>query len=288
MADPSESASDAKVALPRERFRTIVSLLLFVHLFCVGLGILTSTDAGTSSLLMRIKTRTPLVQPYLWQLWLDHGYGYHLISFLPMQDETASYDWDYHLEATLNHADGRQETLDVPEAGVWPSDRRHRLEQLPKFMAMASKWQDGPDTDEFQNDNRHLVGGSIGAGLLRQNPDAESVNLRWYYHRGLTGPEVRSPEPPAWSPTDRRYFVTVGTMRVELAGDQPESIDPLPKAEVSPLKPRTGNGKSNGSAGAADAPAAGSPAAKSPAGGVPEGTVPAKDSSSVRPKPESN
>jgi hypothetical protein len=275
MAVPSESASDQKITLPSELFRTVVSFLLFVHLFAVGLGIISSTDAGTSNLLIRIKVNTPLLQPYLWQLWLDHGYDYRLFSFLPMMDETASYDWDYHLEATRNYADGRQETLELPE-GVWPSDRRHRLQQMPKFMAMTSKWQDGPDLDEFQNNNRHLVGGSIGAALLRQDPDAKSVTLRWYFHRGLTGQEVRAPDAPAWAPTDPRYFVTVGRMKISLVDDQPQSMDIIPLGEVSPLKAQSGTVKPSGASGANRAPA------------VPPQAESSKDNSATKSKAESN
>ena len=280
MADPSESVSDAKIELPSELFRTIVSLLLFVHLFSVGLGIVTSADVGTSSLLMRVKMKTPLLERYLWQFWLDRGYDYHLISLMPMLDETASYDWDNHLEATLNYADGQKKIVELPELGNLPSDpkrlepefrvpsdRRQRLQQLSKFLAMCTKWPEGPDPDEFQNNNRHLVAGSIGGSLLRQNPDATSLILRWYYHRGLTGPEVRAPEPPTWSPIDKRYFVEVGRMKVELSGDEAVSIDPLPIGEVSPLKPRSTSGKSSG------ARPSGAPATESP---------------KASPKPESN
>jgi hypothetical protein len=277
MADSSESASEATVALPSELFRTIVSLLLFVHLFAVGLAMLSSSEAGSSYLLNRVKVNTPLLQPYLWQMWLDRGYDYRFFAFMPMQDETASYDWDNHLEATLNFADGRQKTVELPEADIGPSDRRQRLQQMAKFLLMTSKWQDGPDPDECQNNNRHLVGGSIGAALLRDNPGAKSVLLRWYYHRGLTGPEVRSNEVPTWAPDDSRYFVTIGRMMVTLFDDRTESIDIEPLGEVSPLKPRASKAKSTGATGANAAPAIAPSAAGS-----------ATENSSGKSKAESN
>jgi len=292
MAESSESVAksvpDAKFSLPSELFRTIVSLLLFVHLFSVGLGIISSPDVGTSTLLARIKANTPLIEPYLWQLWLDHGYDYRLIGFMPMLDETASYDWDNYLEATLRYADGHEKVLELPEEGVWPSDRRHRLQQMAKFMAMNSKMQDGPDPEEYQNNNRHLVGGSIGAALLRENPDATSVVLRWYYHRGLTGAEVRGPEPPVWTSTDPRFFVTVSRMIVTLVEDQPQSMDILPLGEVSPLKHESGNGKASGPSSASDSGAAVSPGAKSSQVKAPANDGAAKDSSTLKSKAESN
>jgi hypothetical protein len=282
---PSESAPDAKVELPSELFRTIVSLLLIIHLFVVGLAIVTDSPAGGSALLTNIKTRTPGVEPYLWQLWFDHGYDYELINFMPMFDDTSSMDWPYHLEATLNYSDGRPpEVVEVPGDGVWPADRRERLQRLPKCLATLSQWQDGPTIGEPTNDTRHAVGGSIGAGLLREHPDASSVTLRWYYHRGVTGAERLNADRPLWTPTEPRYFATVGTMRVEISDDQPESMDVLPKAEVSPLKQR---------AGASEAPAATPRSTKSSGANAPAKngatkTGPATDSSAPKSKTEPN
>jgi hypothetical protein len=278
MAAPSESASDANSGLPGELFRSIVSLLLFVHLFAVGLAMLTGNVTSNSALLLNIKARTPGLDTYLWQLWLDHGYDYHFISFMPMFDETASVDWDNRLEATLNYADDRQERIDLPEAGIWPSDRRHRLQQLAKFLMTYSQWPEGPQVGEAEINYRHLVGRSVGGALLRENPAATSVTLRWYYHRGLTGAEVRGNEPPAWTPEDPRYFVTVGTMRVELVDGQPESMDSLPPLEVSPLKTKPEGGKQSAAL-SANGDAAKDAAAKAPS---------AKATSAARPNTESN
>ena len=171
MPSPSETAADATVELPNELFRTIVSLLVIIHLFVVGLAIATDSPAGGTALLTNIKTRTPGVEPYLWQMWLDHGYDYELINFMSMFDDTSSMDWPYHLEATLNYSDGRpSEIVEVPEEGVWPADRRERLQRLPKCLASLSQWPEGPTIGEQTNDTRHAIGGSIGAGYCANIP----------------------------------------------------------------------------------------------------------------------
>ena len=297
MAESSESVAesvpDAKIALPSELFRTVVSLLLFVHLFSVGLGIATGSAAGSSALLTNIKMRTPGIEPYLWQLWLDHGYDYQLINFMPMFDDTSSMDWPYHLEATLNYTDGRpSEVVEIPGDKVWPADRRERLQQLPKSLAAFSQWPEGPTIGETVKDHRHEVGGSIGAALLREHPGAESVALRWYYHRGLISAETRQPDPPTWTPTDPRFFVTVGRMVVTLVDDQPQSMDILPQGEISPLKPQSRDSKSSSSTGASGTAAPVASGVTPPATNAPAQSGAPKDGSakdaSAKSKAESN
>ena len=111
--------------MPGPEVRGIVSLLLIVHIlvFAVPLAMLTSTDSGTSRLLRDVKYNTPLVDAYLTQLWLDHGYDYHLMNDLPL-------DQDHHLEATIHYADGKQESITLPAAGIWPRERRDRYARI--------------------------------------------------------------------------------------------------------------------------------------------------------------
>jgi len=257
MTAPSDPEPEEKISLPSETFRTVVSLLIFVHLFAVGVAMLTGNPNGNSTLLSNVKMRTPGLEPYVWQLWLDHGYDYNFMGFMPMFEDTASMDWPYHLEATLNYGPGRSpEVVELPEPGIAVADRRERWQQLPRALAAFSQWPEGPQIDDTVRDRRHQIGGSIGAGLLHEHPDAKFVTLRWYYHRGKTAPEIRLPELPPWTPTDPRYFVTVGTMRVELSDEgRPESWDILPQAEISPLKPQKSGAAS------ATSPSAGSIAA---------------------------
>lgn len=256
MADRSVSESDEQIPLPSEWTRTIISLLVIIHLFAICIAILTGNDNGNSTLLTNIKTRAPGIEPYLWQMWLDHGYGYDYISFMPMYEDTSSMDWPYHLKATIDYGPGRTpEVIELPADGMEPSDRRQRWQQLPKALAAFSQWQEGPQISDVLTDRRHEIGGSIGAGLLREHPGSKFVTLNWYYHRGKIAPESRMADLPEWTPTDPRYFVPVGTMRVELLDDKPQSMDILPVGEVSPLKPRTSATSSKSASSAADSAA---------------------------------
>ena len=169
MADRSVSESDDQVPLPGEWTRTIISLLVIIHLFAICIAIFTGNPDGSSTLLSNVKFRTPLVERYLLQMWLDHGYDFNYISFMPMLEDTSSMDWPYHLEATIDYGPGRKpEVVELPEQGIALSDRRHRWQQLPKALAAYSQWPEGPEIGEEVSDVRHEVGGSIGAGILRR------------------------------------------------------------------------------------------------------------------------
>jgi hypothetical protein len=252
---PDAVPNAAPTGLAREEwFRTLVSFLLVVHLFAIGLAITTGNPNGNAPLLMNAKVRAPGVEAYLYQLWLEHGYDYDYIGFMPMFEDSSSMDWPFHLEATINYGSGRKpEVIEIPEPGVGPADRRQRLQQLAKALAAFSQWSEGPQIPDAMNDRRHQIGGSIGAGLLHEHPGAKFVTLRWYYHRGKIAPELRMAELGPWTPTDPRYFATIGNMRVELSPDgRPESMDILPTGEVSPLKSPPG-GKGGTSAAATPA-----------------------------------
>ncbi|HEX3999819.1 MAG TPA: hypothetical protein VHX65_14810 [Pirellulales bacterium] len=284
----SNSATKEEIALPSELFRTVVSLLVVIHLFVVGVAMLTNNRNGICTLLMNVKTLTPGVEPYLSQLWLDHGYDYNFIELMPEFEDTASLDWPYHLEATLDYGSGRApEIVELPEAKTEPADRRQRLQQLAFALAEYSKWPEGPDIPDVFNDRRHRIGGSIGAGLLREHPGAKFVTLRWYYHRGKLHPETLMAELPAWTPTDPRYFTTIGRMRVELSDDgTPESIDILPQGEVAPLKSETIKSETMKSEAK---PAAEAPAKSAPTNNAPASRPPTTDNNSApQSKTESN
>ncbi|HEV3418036.1 MAG TPA: hypothetical protein VG056_14515, partial [Pirellulales bacterium] len=122
-----EPVPSPEMRMPGQQVRTIVTLLLLLHLFAVWLAIMTSSESGASSLLRDIKEVPRFIEAYLTQFWLDRGYDYYL-----MNDQ----NWDFHLEATVKYADGHSEgPILLPEPDLWLGERRQRYQQLAGFVA---------------------------------------------------------------------------------------------------------------------------------------------------------
>ncbi len=227
-SSPKPKAQPGK--LPRQEVRGIVSLLIIVHLFFVFLAMLTSTDSGASPLLRDIKEYTPGAEPYLTQLWLDRGYDYHLMNDQPL-------DWDHHLEATIRDKDNKLESLTLPAADMWPSERRDRWARLAWFVDYFVIRATGDAPLAIDVFRKNLLSGSIGAGLIHQHPGAYSVSLRCYYHRGISRTEMADPDVHVRDPNDSRYMEKVSDVSVVITADgRPQTFDNLPSLEVSPLR----------------------------------------------------
>lgn len=221
--------------LPGQEIRGIVSLLIILHLLFVFLAMLTSTDSGASPVLRDIKESTPGAEAYLTQLWLDRGYDYHLMNDQPL-------DWDHHLEATIRDKDDKEfQSLTLPEAGMWPSERRDRWARLAWFVDYFVIRASGDAPLAIDVFRKNLLPGSICAGLIREHPGAYSVNLRCVYHRGISRKEMADPDVQVRDPNDARYLEKVGDFSVFLtAGGRPQTFEHLPSPEVSPLRTHAG------------------------------------------------
>jgi hypothetical protein len=244
---PSAPSSETVAApgMPSEPVRTIVTLLLFIHLFAVGLAIMTSSESGASALLRDIKERTPLLEPYLTQLWLDRGYDYYL-----MNDQ----NWDFQLEATVKFADGHVEgPMVFPDPNLWSGERRQRYQQLAGFMGNYIARASAPEASALDGERKLLLPEAIGGGLLRQNPNAETASLKCIFHRGISREELRSENPKDRDPYGPQYFMAVGDMTIVLDRGRPTVFENMPAVEVSPVrrpsqvKPATPASSSSGS-----------------------------------------
>jgi hypothetical protein len=227
---PSTPDSDAAAApgMPSEAVRTIVTLLLFIHLFAVGLAIMTSSESGASVLLRDIKERTPFLEPYLTQLWLDHGYDYYL-----MNDQ----NWDFRLEATVRYGDGHVGApMILPDPDLWSGERRQRYQQLAGFMGNYIARATAPEASALDGERKLLLPEAIGGGFLRSNPKAESVSLKCVFHRGISREELRSENPRDRDPEGPQYFTSVGDMTIVLDRGKPTVFENLPSLEVSPVR----------------------------------------------------
>lgn len=230
-SSPNPDQEPLADGLPGQEIRGIVSLLIIVHLFLVFLAMSTSTDSGASKLLRDIKEYTPGAERYLTQLWLDRGYDYHLMNDMPL-------DWDHHLDGTIHYPDGKQETLTLPEPSMWPSERRDRYAKLAWFVDYFVTRVTAADPPlEVDVIRKNLLPGAIGAGLIRQHPDASSVALKCVYHRGISRNEMADADVRTRDPNDARYTEKVSDVSVVLTPEgRPQTFDNLPTPEVSPLR----------------------------------------------------
>ncbi len=233
--DPSESVSSAR--MPSEGIRTVVSLLLFVHIFVVFLAVMTSSDSGAADFLRDMKERTGL-DSYLTQLWLDRGYDYYL-----MNDQ----NWDFHLEATVHYADGHaDDPLVLPEPKLAP-ERRQRYQQLAGLVAQNIARAASPDAREIDAERKSLLPQSIGGALLQQHPGAESVGIKCIFHRGISRDELRSENPKDNDPFNPQYFTTSSDLSIVMDHGTPTVFENLTPLEVSPVH-RSTAAKSNAAA----------------------------------------
>jgi hypothetical protein len=215
-------------------------LLLIVHLFAVGMAVMTDGDFGTAraALLGSIKQQTPGLGPYLAQFWLDRGYDYHLMNDLPL-------DWDHRLEATVKYANGRADPpIVIPEPSTWPSERVQREQQLARTVAVYAARATATEAEEIDTQRKTQLLEGIGGQLIRQHHDATSVSLRCVYHQGISLTELDSDDPRERNPFDARYFGVAIDGVVVLDHDRPTFFENLPAAETSPahrqaeLKPK--------------------------------------------------
>lgn len=214
--------------MPGDTVRTIVTLLLLIHLFVVGLAVATSSESGASQLLRAIKEQPRFIDAYLTELWLDRGYDYYL-----MNDQ----NWDFHLEATVTYADRHKEgPIQIPDLDLGPGERRQRYQQLAAFVANYIARAGAPEASALDGERKLLLPEAIGAAFLKTSPNAVSVSLKCIYHRGISREELRSENPKDRDPFGPQYFTTVGDMTIVLDRGRPTVFENLPALEVSPLK----------------------------------------------------
>ncbi len=164
------------------------------------------------------------------QLWINRPYDYHL-----MNDQTL--DFDHHLEAEIHYADGRpNEMVTLPPAGTWPGERRQRYQQLAWYIDRAKALAEGQRASEVDEELKALIPGAVGAGLLRQHPDAAYVVVKCIVHHGLSPLQLQSTIKSESDPNDPQYFETVSNVTVLLGYGRPEVFENLPIAEVSPVR----------------------------------------------------
>ena len=178
MAQRSTSMVPSSDEVPASRLsegaRTLISLLLFVHLFSLGLVFFSNFEGGDwdSDLLRRMKI---VVRPYMFPLWLDRPYHYHLTYAEPL-------DFDHYIEVALTPKESSEpQTVRLPDDELGIGLRRQRFARLAWHFARRAELQ---TADE-------LLPLTIGGGLLKQQ-DAARAQVRCFRKRPLFLDEVRA------------------------------------------------------------------------------------------------
>ncbi len=180
--DPASRLSDG--------VRTFISLLLFVHLFALGLVFFSNFEGGDwdSEMLRRMKI---VVRPYLYPLWLDRPYHFHLTYAEPL-------DFDHYIEVALTEKDSTEPSLvRLPDDDLGVGQRRQRYQRLAWHFARNVELQRGDE----------LLPLTIGAGLLKQH-DAARAQVRCFRKRPLFFDEVRAGTSTE-APDERLYAADV-------------------------------------------------------------------------------
>lgn len=180
---PSTNLSDAPSEIPggpQPLTRTIVTFLLFLHLFALFVAVV-SNDTGSD--LTRGLRRVPGMRQYLQLLAMDLSYRFPLIS-------GSDSDMDATVEVELKQPNGDTRTVVFPDPSLGRGERFHRYQRLPRQVvgAAANAEISGDDS------NVGIIPSAVGGWLLRQN-DATSgiVRIRGEIIRDM--PSVRNDTP---------------------------------------------------------------------------------------------
>jgi hypothetical protein len=216
MASASTNPAPADAALPSEGTRTLVSFLVFVHLFALVIGIVSNEVPSQLEVAL---ARLPILQQYRQVLGMDLPYSFY---FTRGNEPGGEMDIDYTLAATLKRPDGTTESVEFPSPDMWPHQRFHRYQTLARQVAVFGS-EDAPEPQ-----NLELLVQAIAGGLMRVY-DASSVELRC---RGqLTPPTMTDYQPEQ---DTRENFRTAYDGRAFLADGQVELLKKEAARDIAP------------------------------------------------------
>jgi hypothetical protein len=125
------AARSTEAAAPAPGWQTLATVLLIVHFFCLGMGLIANAGGGKSLIGPQLR-QIPYVRDYLQLLWMDVGYDFHLASPLPE-------DGIHRLRLSADPRVGAPAELKLPRElttdGMQPRLRRQRYQQLAYHVA---------------------------------------------------------------------------------------------------------------------------------------------------------
>ena len=221
MAQVRPSSDDAP--LPAQGVRTTISLLLFMHLFGLVLGL--TAYASPSSLQMKLKV---VFGAYLQTLNFDFYNSARL--YLTHASPT---DIDFTVEVTSKGADGQVATLTLPPADLFPPQRTRRYQSLANAAgSLATPPQPGEPIDE---EMAAVLPKSIAASLLaRQGATSGTVKIRAHYLVSVD--DFESDVIARRDPFDAMRYATSYEAQVLLRPDGVDLLKTAAAGEVAPVE----------------------------------------------------
>ena len=178
---PSATANPAESDLPSSGVRSVLSLLLFIHLTGLAIAVL-ATVSPVSGLRMQLGT-VPIVRQYYQLLHLFLGYNFDLTDDAPL-------DSDLRLEVETNwtgasRADAQKLTL--PEPGLGHGLRAQHYRSLIGTTGSLVGELSGGDTESVEGLLPHAIAGKL---LAEAGIQSGKHRVRLQMNRSLTTDEV--------------------------------------------------------------------------------------------------
>ncbi|HTU25903.1 MAG TPA: hypothetical protein VMF30_10930 [Pirellulales bacterium] len=243
-ATPATSNVPAPQA-PSTEIRGLVSLLLFIHLFVVAIGLVSYTAPSALEEELR-----KFFAPYLATLNFDlNPNAYPTGRFYMTHDLPVDVDAQIHVDATL--PSGEERSITIPEPGLWPPERRRHYQA----MANAASTLVGGD-EEYQP----VLPRSIAGSILRSWGAARGT-VRIDRHLPLQIQEAESGDPERSDPFGRNRYSPVYEAQVLVSpSGQVDISKKIAAGEAAPVDrnavDKSAPGTSGGEKKAGDRPSA--------------------------------
>lgn len=146
--------------LPPEWVRTVLSLLIFIHLFTLGAALLGRLPVASE--LSRRLANVPFLAPYRQALFMDLPYSFALT-------RADTVDIDHTIEAVVELPEGPAQVLVMPDPSISPGERARHWQRLGRNMAV---YVGDPDLES-------ILPSYVGKGLVeRYNGKDATIKLR--------------------------------------------------------------------------------------------------------------
>ncbi len=185
---------------PSPGVRTVISLLLFVHLFALGAAIAGNFGAQ-SGLRRKLHEDVPLIRPYLRILNMDRSFANESTMIY-----NTSEDFDHFVDILLNtplsfgntrEEIAKLEKIDLMPTDAWPGVRRHRYWMLAMNLAML-------EPDEARGS---VLPQALASGMLRAHNIKEGTHrFRCRAQQAMSMSDYRAEDPALRDPNNPNYF----------------------------------------------------------------------------------
>lgn len=204
--------------LPPQGVRTTISLLLFMHLFGLTIGL--AAYASPSSLQTRLKS---FFGTYLQTLNFDFYNSARL--YLTHASPT---DIDFSIEVSSKNAQGETETLTIPPAGLFPAQRTQR------YQALANAAGNLATGEQIDEEMAAVLPKSIAASLLaRQGATSGTVRVKAHYLMAIE--DFESTTIARRDPFDPSRYTTSYEAQVLVRPDGVDLLKTSAAGEVAPV-----------------------------------------------------